>query len=170
MTRLRIYYLVCKLAYFALYFCLFHLYLFWSTNKVIRVIIPYFGYADLDDSPVLFFANLAALSFNVVNFIIFYGVNFIINLILSIIPTIIFNKIFFRATALGEDKKYLYNEKFIKYSKIILLSLMTSGVVVLLLINTNAFPISIIPIVFYYLVFSFIAYILTRRKIKKSYF
>lgn len=111
------------------------------------------------------FTVLAVLLGGLVESIIFYINLFVTVLVLAVLFTIymlIFNKLFY--LSLADD-----GERFQKYANCIMLALMFVGFFVLNILNFKLFPLSLISTLLLYLSFSFLAYLITMRKIKKTY-
>jgi hypothetical protein len=163
MKERRIVSLKKKLVWLTVCFSALHIYLALIANAVLR--ITFLEYTDdlyvdgADFSPI---ANFVVMIWNAV--FVFFGalISIALNTVVFVIFILIFNKTYYLSVT---DE----SEAFVFYSKRIMLTLMGAGSALLLLINYKMFPGSIIAVFMDYFLFSFIAYIITKRKTNKIY-
>jgi hypothetical protein len=155
-----------KLIWFTVCFSALHTYLSFSAYAIVKTVgTTFFGDSNnpvaIDD----FVSLLAAFNGGVLEVFLFFlrtAVFVLVNAIVFIVFILIFNKMYYLTAA--DDGK-----AFVKSSRYIMLSLMALGLILPIVLNRKAFPVSLITVFFDYFIFSFLAYIITRRKTKRIY-
>lgn len=163
MKEIRIVPLKKKVIWFTVCFCVLHIYLAYSSFAIIGV--AYFDTPDQITIDGADFTGLAILQADFLNSI-FFCINvfayILVNAILLAVYMVIFSRLFY-STAPDDGKRFK------KYANYIMLALMLTGFLVPNVLAYETFPLSLIPTILDYLIFSFLAYIITMHKIKKTY-